>query len=87
MSRGITSALNTVFTSQSIRPFVAVDLAFSGANVRVWTGLGNITFASTTFVGTGEVWAFHPSPKMVQFRRMAWLCRSMDWIRHLFLPR
>tara|TARA_B100002019_G_scaffold243036_1_gene219558 strand:- start:293 stop:853 length:561 start_codon:yes stop_codon:yes gene_type:complete len=60
MSRGITSALNTVFTSQSIRPFVAVDLAFSGANVRVWTGLGNITFASTTFVGTGEVLGISP---------------------------
>jgi len=55
MSRGITSALNTVFTSSEVRPFVAVDLAFSGGNVTVWTGLGNITFASTTFVGTGEI--------------------------------
>tara|TARA_B100000497_G_C7632202_1_gene379981 strand:- start:135 stop:695 length:561 start_codon:yes stop_codon:yes gene_type:complete len=60
MSRGITSALNTVFTSSHIRPFVAVDLAFSGANVRVWTGLGNITFASTTFVGTGEILGISP---------------------------
>ena len=55
MSRGITSALNTVFSSSTIRPFVAVDLDFSGGNVTVWTGLGNITFASTTFVGTGEI--------------------------------
>lgn len=55
MSRGITSALNTVFSSSHIRPFVAVDLDFSGGNVTVWSGLGNITFASTTFVGTGEI--------------------------------
>jgi len=55
MSRGITNALNTVFTSSHVRPFVAVDLAFAGDNVTVWTGLGNITFLSTTFVGTGEI--------------------------------
>jgi hypothetical protein len=60
MSRGITNALNTVFTSSHIRPFVAVDLAFSAANVTVWTGLGNITFASTTFVGTGEILGISP---------------------------
>lgn len=60
MSRGITSALNTVFTSSTVRPFMAVDLAFSGGNVRVWTGLGSITFASTTFVGTGEVLGVSP---------------------------
>ena len=60
MSRGITSALNTKFTSSSFRPFVAVDLDFSGGNVTVWTGLGNITFASTTFVGTGEILGISP---------------------------
>mgnify|MGYP003112609761 FL=1 len=60
MSRGITNALNTKFTSSSFRPFVAVDLDFSGGNVTVWTGLGNITFASTTFVGTGEVLGISP---------------------------
>jgi hypothetical protein len=60
MSRGITSALNTVFTSDTVRPFMAVDLAFSGGNVTVWTGLGNITFASTTFIGTGEVLGVSP---------------------------
>ena len=60
MSRGITSALNTKFSSSGFRPFCAVDLAFSGANVRVWTGLGNITFLSTTFVGTGEVLGISP---------------------------
>jgi len=60
MSRGITSALNTVFTSDTVRPFMAVNLAFSGGNVTVWTGLGNITFASTTFIGTGEILGVSP---------------------------
>ena len=67
MSRGITSALNTVFTSSEVRPFVAVDLAFSGGNVTVWTGLGNITFASTTFVGTGESGAVQANGLNINF--------------------
>ncbi len=60
MSRGITSALNTVFTSSSVRPFVAVDLDFSGGAVKIWSGLGNITFLSTTFIGSGEILGLSP---------------------------
>ena len=55
MARGVTTALNTQLTSASLRPFFAVNLDFSGGAFVTWTGYGNITFDSTTFVGSGEV--------------------------------
>lgn len=55
MSRGITSALNTQFTSDALEPFFAVELDFDGGTVLVWTGYGNITIDSKTFVGSGDV--------------------------------
>ena len=55
MARGVTNALNTQLTSASLRPFFAVNLDFSGGAFKSWTGFGNITFDSTTFVGSGEV--------------------------------
>lgn len=55
MARGVTSALNTQLTSASLRPFFAVNLDFSGGAFVTWTGFGDITFDSTTFIGSGEV--------------------------------
>lgn len=55
MSRGITSALNTQFTSDALEPFFAVELAFDSGDFLVWTGYGNITIDSKTFVGSGDV--------------------------------
>jgi hypothetical protein len=55
MTRGITTALNTQLTSDELEPFFAVDLDFDGGNVRIWTGYGNITVDSETFVGSGDI--------------------------------
>ena len=55
MTRGITTALNTEFTANEVEPFFAVDLDFDGGNVRIWTGYGNITIDSQTFVGSGDI--------------------------------
>ena len=55
MTRGITSALNTELTAETLEPFFAVELAFSGGSVLVWTGYGNITIDGDTFVGSGDL--------------------------------
>ena len=44
MSRGVTSAVNTIFESNSVSPFVAIDLDFDGGNFVDWTGYGNLHF-------------------------------------------
>ena len=60
MSRSVTSAVNTIFESNSVSPFMAIDLAFDGGNFTAWTGYGNITFDSTTYVGAGDFLSVSP---------------------------
>lgn len=60
MSRSITSAVNTIFESSSVSPFLAIDLAFDGGNFTAWTGYGNITFGGTTYVGAGDFLSVSP---------------------------
>lgn len=38
-----------------IEVFYAVDLAFETANVRLWTGYGNKTINSQTYIGSGDL--------------------------------
>lgn len=55
MSRDLTSALNSEFTSNDMAPFMAIDLAFDGGDFRTWTGYGNIEFGGNTYVGSGDI--------------------------------
>lgn len=55
MTRGITTALNDEFTASELEPFFAVDMAFDGGSFRVWTGYGDITIDTNTFVGAGDI--------------------------------
>ena len=60
MSRDVTSSVNAIFESQSVTPFLAIDLAFDGGNFVAWTGYGNLTFGGTTYVGAGDFLSVSP---------------------------
>lgn len=55
MTRTVPSALLTALDSDEIEVFYAVDLAFETANVRLWTGYGNKTINSQTYIGSGDL--------------------------------
>lgn len=55
MSRSVTTAMNNQLTAAELQPFFAVDLAFDGGNLQLWTGYGDITFNSITFTGAGDI--------------------------------
>ena len=55
MSRTVPAALLTAIDSDEIEVFYAVDLAFDSANVRLWTGYGNKTINSQTYLGSGNI--------------------------------
>lgn len=55
MARDITSALNTEFNTNSIRPFYAVTLDFETDPIRLWTGTGTISFGGNSFTGGGNI--------------------------------
>ena len=55
MARDITSALNTEFNTNSIKPFYAITLDFETDVIRLWTGTGTITFGGVSYVGGGNI--------------------------------
>lgn len=57
MSRTVPSALLSKLSDPEIKPFYAVELAFSSGTMRLWTGYGDKTISSNTYTGTGSLLA------------------------------
>lgn len=55
MSRTIDSGLLAALTAASCQPYYAVELQFPSGTVRLWTGYGNRTINSQTFIGSGNL--------------------------------
>ena len=68
MSRSVTTAFNNQLTSSELQPFIAIDLDFDGGNFLSWTGHGNITFGSSTYVGSGDVINVQPAQETSEIK-------------------
>jgi hypothetical protein len=68
MTRSLGSNFDAALTADVIRPFFAVDLNFDDGNVRVWTGYGNLTIDSETYVGAGDVMSISPFDETGEIR-------------------
>lgn len=55
MSRTIPSTLLTALTSGSADLYLALDLDFDTAPVRLWTGIGDRTIDGNTYTGAGDL--------------------------------
>ena len=57
MPRALSTALHTAISADEKRPFFAVTLNFArGASpVRLWTGIGDITFGGNTYSGVAQL--------------------------------
>ena len=55
MSRDLTTALLNALDDEVVKPFFAVELLFDSAPIRLWTGLGDATIDSNTYIGTGNL--------------------------------
>jgi len=53
MSRGLSTAFKDYVASRVLHPAYFVKLGFADESVRLWSGTGDITFGSETYVGTG----------------------------------
>ncbi len=60
MARSIESALQTEFLADHFRPISLFEFEFSGTPVRFWTGLGDLTWNSNTYTGSGDLLTFAP---------------------------
>ena len=55
MSRTVPAALLTALAQPQVEPFYAVEMAFDSGTVRLWTGYGDRTINSETYVGAGSL--------------------------------
>ena len=55
MTRNVTPEALAAASQRVVRPFFAVDLEFDSPNtLHFWSGIGNLTYAGTTYTGAGE---------------------------------
>lgn len=55
MARGITTALNNKLIAPSVELFVAVELMFDTAPLRIWSGTSDKIINGNTYTGTGSL--------------------------------
>ena len=67
MTRSIGTSFNNQITSSNLKPFFAVDVAFS-TPLRLWTGYSEITIGGNTFTGSGNLLALSPVDESADIR-------------------
>jgi hypothetical protein len=55
MSRTVAAGILTALAQTNVSPFYAVEFDFDSAPVRFWTGLGDRTIESNTYLGAGDL--------------------------------
>lgn len=60
MSRGLTSAFKTAAAAGNVVPALLGHFDFTGGIVRVWTGLGDLSWGGDTYTGLGDLVAVSP---------------------------
>ena len=66
MSRDLTTAVQNQLSADELQPFFAVKLNFDSGAVKLWTGYGEITVASETYTGGGQLLDISPIEETVE---------------------
>ena len=66
MSRNLTTAVQNQLAASELQPFFAIKLAFDSGDVKLWTGYGDITVASETYTGGGQLLSISPIEETVE---------------------
>jgi len=67
MARTLSSGMVTVSESSALAPFFLVEMYFTSGYVRVWSGLGQLTWNSVTWEGVGNLGTFEPLAETQDF--------------------
>ena len=55
MTRGLTAGNVTEIAKQAVQPVLFIDMDFDSAALRVWSGVGSISWDSKTWLGAGHM--------------------------------
>lgn len=68
MSRGASSSFKTAAAAGSTYPALLAFFDFSGGNVRVWTGTGDLSWGGNTYTGIGDLGGVEPVQESAEVR-------------------
>jgi len=55
MSRSLSTEMQAVATAKVVRPIYLVDLQFSSGSIYLWSGMGDLSYNSNTYLGVGDL--------------------------------
>jgi hypothetical protein len=55
MSRTLSTEMQSVTTAELVRPIYLVDMEFSSGSIYLWSGMGDLTYNSNTYLGAGDL--------------------------------
>lgn len=61
MARNLHSDLNTAVQQDEVHPAILAKVNTTGGDVRVWTGIGDLTYNAETYTGTGTFLGVSPN--------------------------
>lgn len=68
MSRGATTAFKTAAAAGKVSPALIAALDFSSGFVRVWSGIGNLSWGGNTYTGIGDLGGVSPVQESAEVR-------------------
>ena len=55
MSRTLSTEMQAVATAELVRPIYLIDMEFSSGSIFLWSGMGDLTYNSNTYLGAGDL--------------------------------
>lgn len=68
MARALTAAMIAAINESTVKPVLIAKIGTSGADVNVWTGIGDLTFQSEIYAGVGNFGGVSPVNETSELR-------------------
>lgn len=72
MSRGLTSAMQSLALAGEVKPLILVDALFDSnaptSYIYLWNGIGDLSYDSKTYLGAGELLSISPIQESVELQ-------------------
>jgi hypothetical protein len=68
VSRDLTAGLQTEVAAESLRPIILYEGVFTGGTVRLWSGIGDLSWNGQTWTGAGNLLGFQLPDETTEIR-------------------
>lgn len=68
MTRSLSNDMQDVTTATLVRPIILVEAEFDSSDVLIWSGIGDLTWDSKTWTGTGQLLRVDAMEESVEMR-------------------